>query len=219
MAHDRSYDYSFKLLVVGDSGVGKTCMILRHVEQQFAASYISTIGIDSKVKIMNLDGLKIRLQIWDTAGQERFRTLTSAYYRGAMGVLLLYDMTNSKTFDNVRDWLQNIDDHASPDVIKVLVGNKKDLVDTREVETARARDLAATHGIPFFESSAKSGENVDECFLAAAKLIYELRRKQEKRTVFDSPSSGGTVSRQPSTIRVEAARAGNQQQDGGGCSC
>ncbi|KAK5979459.1 hypothetical protein GCK32_002629, partial [Trichostrongylus colubriformis] len=109
----KTYDYLFKLLLIGDSGVGKTCVLFRFSDDSFNNSFISTIGIDFKIRTIDLDGKKIKLQIWDTAGQERFRTITTAYYRGAMGIMLVYDITNEKSFDNIKNWIRNIEEHAS----------------------------------------------------------------------------------------------------------
>merc|ERR1719186_447292 len=105
----KTYDYLFKLLLIGDSGVGKTCVLFRFSEDAFNATFISTIGIDFKIRTIELDGKKIKLQIWDTAGQERFRTITTAYYRGAMGIMLVYDITNEKSFDNIKNWIRNME--------------------------------------------------------------------------------------------------------------
>ena len=145
----KTYDYLFKLLLIGDSGVGKTCVLFRFSEDAFNATFISTIGnlpvnqghltellllgIDFKIRTIELDGKKIKLQIWDTAGQERFRTITTAYYRGAMGIMLVYDITNEKSFDNIKNWIRNIEEHASADVEKMILGNKCDMNDRRQV--------------------------------------------------------------------------------------
>uniref|UniRef100_A0A2K5R775 small monomeric GTPase n=1 Tax=Cebus imitator TaxID=2715852 RepID=A0A2K5R775_CEBIM len=112
----KTYDYLFKLLLIGDSGVGKTCVLFRFSEDAFNSTFISTIGIDFKIRTIELDGKRIKLQIWDTAGQERFRTITTAYYRGAMGIMLVYDITNEKSFDNIRNWIRNIEE-----VLSVLI--------------------------------------------------------------------------------------------------
>ncbi|KAL4341336.1 hypothetical protein GQ457_08G012770 [Hibiscus cannabinus] len=121
------YDYLIKLLLIGDSGVGKSCLLLRFSDGSFTTSFITTIGIDFKIRTVELDGKRIKLQIWDTAGQERFRTITTAYYRGAMGILLVYDVTDESSFNNIRNWIRNIEQHASDNVNKILVGNKADM--------------------------------------------------------------------------------------------
>lgn len=121
------YEYLVKLLLIGDSGVGKSCLLLRFSDDSFTTSFITTIGIDFKIRTIELDGKRVKLQIWDTAGQERFRTITTAYYRGAMGILLVYDVTDKATFENIRNWIKNIELHASNNVNKMLIGNKADM--------------------------------------------------------------------------------------------
>uniref|UniRef100_A0A4W5M2F7 Ras-related protein Rab-13 n=1 Tax=Hucho hucho TaxID=62062 RepID=A0A4W5M2F7_9TELE len=137
----KTYDYLFKLLLIGDSGVGKTCVLFRFSEDAFNSTFISTIGIDFKIRTIELDGKKIKLQIWDTAGQERFRTITTAYYRGAMGIMLVYDITNEKSFENIKNWIRNIEEHASADVEKMVLGNKCDINDKRQVSKERGEKL------------------------------------------------------------------------------
>ena len=129
----KSYDLLFKLLLIGDSGVGKTSLLLGYSDNNFNNNFIPTIGIDFKIKTIELHGKKIKLQIWDTAGQERFISITTSYYRGAMGIMLVYDVTNSKSFDNISKWLRNIQEHSNPDVEKIILGNKCDMEDRRVV--------------------------------------------------------------------------------------
>ncbi|CAH0702846.1 unnamed protein product [Spodoptera exigua] len=146
-------------------------------EQARASSYTYLLqGIDFKQKIINLDGVPIKLQIWDTAGQERFRTLTTAYYRGAMGIILMYDITNLESFNHLSYWLRNIQEYASPDVIKVLVGNKCDVHENhRAVPKERGQKIADDFDMPFFEVSCKSNINIEEAFLTLARKIREYR--------------------------------------------
>jgi len=145
-----TYDFLIKLLLIGDSGVGKSCLLLRFSDDSFTPSFITTIGIDFKIKTIDLDGKRIKLQIWDTAGQERFRTITTAYYRGAMGILLVYDTTDEQSFQNIRNWIRNIEQHAADNVDKILVGNKCDMISEKVVETSRGKALAEEYGIEFF---------------------------------------------------------------------
>jgi len=165
------YDYLFKLLLIGDSGVGKSCLLLRFADDTYTESYISTIGVDFKIRTVELDGKTIKLQIWDTAGQERFRTITSSYYRGAHGIIIVYDITDVESFNNVRQWLFEIDRFASEQVNKLLVGNKSDLVNKRSVTHETAAEFAEGLGIPFLETSAKNSTNVEEAFLTMAAQI------------------------------------------------
>jgi len=168
-----AYDYLIKLLLIGDSGVGKSCLLLRFAEDSYTPSFITTIGIDFKIRTIELDGKKIKLQIWDTAGQERFRTITTAYYRGAMGILLVYDVTDEKTFNNIRNWIRNIEKHATESVNKILIGNKCDMVDKKVIDAERGKALADEFGIKFVETSAKNSINVEEAFITLAKAIKE----------------------------------------------
>ncbi|KAG5501425.1 hypothetical protein JKF63_03238 [Porcisia hertigi] len=165
------YDYLFKLLLIGDSGVGKSCLLLRFADDSYTDSYISTIGVDFKIRTLNLDGKVIKLQIWDTAGQERFRTITSSYYRGAHGIIIVYDTTDMESFNNVKTWLSEIEKYASENVNKILVGNKCDLVTKKVVDTQMAQDFANSLGIPFLETSAKNSTNVEEAFMQMASSI------------------------------------------------
>ncbi|CAM8952426.1 unnamed protein product [Rhodiola kirilowii] len=168
------YDYLIKLLLIGDSGVGKSCLLLRFSDDSFTTSFITTIGIDFKIRTVELDGKRIKLQIWDTAGQERFRTITTAYYRGAMGILLVYDVTDESSFNNIKNWIRNIEQHASDNVNKILVGNKADMDESkRAVPTAKGQALADEYGIKFFETSAKTNLNVEQVFFSIARDIKE----------------------------------------------
>jgi len=177
-----SYDFLIKLLLIGDSGVGKSCLLLRFSDDSFTTSFITTIGIDFKIKTIELEGKRIKLQIWDTAGQERFRTITTAYYRGAMGILLVYDVTDEQSFLNIRNWIKNIEQHAADGVDKILIGNKADMEADKRVDTAAGQALASEYSIKFFETSAKNNTNVVECFVAIAKDI--------KKRLMDNPTPG-----------------------------
>ncbi|XP_029963975.1 ras-related protein ORAB-1-like [Salarias fasciatus] len=167
------YDYLFKLLLIGDSGVGKSCLLLRFADDSYTDSYISTIGVDFKIRTVDMDGKTVKLQIWDTAGQERFRTITSSYYRGAHGIIIVYDVTEQESFDSVKRWLEEIERYACENVSRLLVGNKADLVGRKTVAAAAAQDLASSLNIPFMETSAKSSQNVERCFLAMASEIHQ----------------------------------------------
>lgn len=185
------YDYLIKLLLIGDSGVGKSCLLLRYSDDSFTSSFITTIGIDFKIKSIMCGDAKVKLQIWDTAGQERFRTITTAYYRGAMGILLVYDVSDENSFNNVRNWMRQIDQNAAENVNRVLIGNKCDVdASERKVATEKGRALADEYKIKFFETSAKLNVNVDEAFMAIAKDIVD--RLKENPDHYGS--SGGSIS-------------------------
>ncbi|CAL8086554.1 unnamed protein product [Calicophoron daubneyi] len=181
----KSYDVLFKLLLIGDSGVGKTCLLFRYVEDTFSSSFISTIGIDFKIKTIELEGKKIKLQIWDTAGQERFQTITASYYRGAMGIMLVYDITSRNTFENIDRWMGNIQSLASHDVEKLVVANKSDMDYRRAVSIEEGENMARNYGVSFLETSAKTGRNVAAAFetLTMAILKKTPPREPEGPTV------------------------------------
>ncbi|XP_005081671.1 ras-related protein Rab-26 isoform X2 [Mesocricetus auratus] len=172
------YDVAFKVMLVGDSGVGKTCLLVRFKDGAFlAGTFISTVGIDFRNKVLDVDGTKVKLQIWDTAGQERFRSVTHAYYRDAHALLLLYDITNKDSFDNIQAWLTEIQEYAQQDVVLMLLGNKVDSTQERVVKREDGEKLAKEFGLPFMETSAKTGLNVDLAFTAIAK---ELKQRSTK---------------------------------------
>ena len=191
------YDYLFKLLLIGDSGVGKSCLLLRYTDETYQESYISTIGVDFKIKTIELDGKVIKLQIWDTAGQERFRTITSSYYRGAHGIIVVYDVTDQESFNNVKVWLQEIDRYANENVTKLLVGNKSDLTSKKVVDYETAKAFADELGIPFLETSAKSAANVEQSFMTMAAEIKKRMASQPvmaKNTNTVKPGEGRSLS-------------------------
>jgi len=151
-------------------------LLLRFADDTYTETYISTIGVDFKIRTITLDGKTIKLQIWDTAGQERFRTITSSYYRGANGIIIVYDVTNRESFHNVQLWLKEIDRYASEGVCKLLVGNKSDMITKKQVEFQTGKEFADSLGIPFLETSAKNSTNVENAFITMASEI-------KKRTV------------------------------------
>ncbi|RXN07558.1 ras-related ORAB-1-like protein [Labeo rohita] len=171
MAYDS--DYLFKLLLIGDSGVGKSCLLLRFADDTYTESYISTIGVDFKIRTIEMEGKTVKLQIWDTAGQERFRTITSSYYRGAHGIIIVYDVTEQESFNNVKQWLEEIDRYACENVSKLLVGNKSDLASKKVVDFTTAKEFAESLKIPFLETSAKNANNVEKAFLTMASEIQK----------------------------------------------
>ncbi|KAJ8917324.1 hypothetical protein NQ315_002346 [Exocentrus adspersus] len=177
---NRDYDHLFKLLIIGDSGVGKSSLLLRFSDNTFTGSYITTIGVDFKIKTVNVNGQKVKLQIWDTAGQERFRTITSTYYRGTHGVIVVYDVTNGESFANVKRWLHEIEQNCDL-VDKVLVGNKNDTPERKVVLTEDAQRFASTMNIQLFETSAKDNINVEEMFMAITRLVLKSKLELIKR--------------------------------------
>lgn len=180
-APSRSYDMIMKLLLVGDSGVGKSCLLLRFVEDKFNPLFITTIGIDFKIRTIESKGKKIKLQVWDTAGQERFRTITTAYYRGAMGIVLIYDVTDARTFENVRNWFDTVTQHANEDAQIFLVGNKSDDQENRQVLPEQGQQLAQLLKIPFLEASAKTKDNVESIFYELAGIIQDKHVETDQK--------------------------------------
>jgi len=199
------YDYLFKLLLIGDSGVGKSCLLLRFADDTYTESYISTIGVDFKIRTINLDGKCVKLQIWDTAGQERFRTITSSYYRGAHGIIVVYDVTDRETFNNVKQWLHEIERYANENVNKLLVGNKCDLETRRQVKAEMGTELAESLNIEFMETSAKSKQNVDKAFETMAAQIKARMKNQ--------PMGGGKVN----STKLGKGKSVQAQGQGGCC--
>jgi len=188
----RDYDHLFKLVLIGDSGAGKSCLLLRFADDAFTDSYITTIGVDFRFKTIPVDKKTIKLQIWDTAGQERFRTITSAYYRGADGIILVYDTTDRESFMHVDDWLNEVNRYVSESTCKILIGNKCDNTSERQIETQEGRKKAEDLGIAFIEASAKDGTNVEAAFqMMSGELITKKAQQsaQEKKT----GSGGGGV--------------------------
>lgn len=200
------YDFLIKLLLIGDSGVGKSCLLLRFCDDAWTPSFITTIGIDFKIRTIELDGKRIKLQIWDTAGQERFRTITTAYYRGAMGILLVFDVTDERSFNNVRTWHSNVEQHATEGVNKILIGNKCDWEESKKVVTQQqAYELAEELGIPYLETSAKSSINVDEAFFTLARQIKKrLLDNAAPSPTASTPNSGSA------SVNVASGNASNE---------
>mmetsp|Transcript_68038 Transcript_68038/g.61152 ORF Transcript_68038/g.61152 Transcript_68038/m.61152 type:complete len:202 (-) Transcript_68038:364-969(-) len=169
----REFDHLFKLVLIGDASVGKTSLLLRFADDSFEDNYISTVGVDFRFRTVTVDNELVKLQIWDTAGQERFRTITSAYYRGANGVILVYDITNNETFQHVQDWLDEVHKAAGESVTKLVVGNKADLIQQRQVNESQASQYADSVNASFIETSAKTAVNVDKSFLIIAKQLVK----------------------------------------------
>ena len=177
MKSNHKIDYLFKLLILGESGVGKTCLLLRYVDDSFTANYLTTIGIDFKIKIIKLKNKLIKLQIWDTAGQERFRNIGKMFYKGAHGIILTYDVTDENSFKNIRNWIKQIEENAPTNVCKILVGNKCDKPD-RKITKSQGQNLAEDYNMSFFETSAKTRQNINEVFNFLTEEI--LKTDKEK---------------------------------------
>ena len=180
MSEKKQKELLYKILLLGDSSVGKTCFLMRYADNTFQEIHMSTIGLDYKLKSVQLDDGKIvKIQIWDTAGQDRFRSITKNYYKGAHGIILIYDVTSRKTFDSVKNWISQIKEEVSDKVNIILVGNKIDDVQNRKVTFDEGEKMASSFGLPFFETSAKSGVNIDTTFNELVKKTVETYSKSE----------------------------------------
>ena len=174
---DYDYDYLIKVVIIGNSGVGKSCMLTRFADQTYTDEYISTIGVDFKIRTVYIDDKVVKLQLWDTAGQERFRTITTSYYRGAQGIVIVYDVCDRDSFNQVPSWLTEVKRYAQGDVPMLLVGNKVDLKNQIQVNSEEGKELAERSGMLFVETSAKSNINITQAFL---KLAREIKDGYEK---------------------------------------
>ena len=174
---DEDYDFIFKVLLLGNSDVGKSSLLLRYVDSVWNDAFVPTIGVDFKVKTLNINNKNVKMQIWDTAGQERFRTVVSTYFKGAHGILLLYDVTNKDSFKNLESWLIEIEKNSNQKVLKILIGNKCDLTEEREITAEEGKAFALRNGMEFMETSAKMNTNVTEAFETLGKLMIEFNSK------------------------------------------
>lgn len=204
---NNDYDYLFKILLIGDSGVGKSSLLMRFVDDAFAESYISTIGVDFKIRTMEINGKIIKMQIWDTAGQERFRTITSSYYRGAHAILIVYDVTDAESFRNIEMWIsecEKCENYANSNIIKIMIGNKTDC-NKKVVTYEMGRALADKYGMEFLETSAKNGNNVEKAFVTTGEKLYEKMQKEKPQRI---PRR---------TMNPIELRSGTQISNGGCC--
>jgi len=171
---DDDYDYLFKVVLIGDSGLGKSNLLSRFTRNEFSLESKSTIGVEFATRSIIVDGKTIKAQIWDTAGQERYRAITSAYYRGAVGALLVYDITRHTTFESVERWLKELQDHTDNNIVVMLVGNKADLRHLRAVSTEDSQALAERESLYFMETSALESTNVENAFTQVLTQIYRI---------------------------------------------
>ncbi|KAE8723899.1 Ras-related protein YPTC6 [Hibiscus syriacus] len=186
---DDEYDYLFKVVLIGDSGVGKSNLLSRFTRNEFCLESKSTIGVEFATRTLQVEGRTVKAQIWDTAGQERYRAITSAYYRGALGALLVYDVTKPTTFENVNRWLKELRDHADPNIVIMLIGNKTDLKHLRAVSTEDAQTYAEKEGLSFIETSALDATNVEKAFQTILSEIYRIISKKSLSSDEPAPTS------------------------------
>ncbi|CAO3568389.1 unnamed protein product [Mortierella alpina] len=173
MSSSFNYDYIIKYIIIGDTGVGKSCLLLQFTDKRFQPAHDLTIGVEFGARFVSVAGKQIKLQIWDTAGQESFRSITRSYYRGAAGALLVYDITRRDTFKHLTTWLEDARQHANANTTIMLIGNKSDLEAKRAVTYEEGEAFAKANGLFFMETSAKTSANVEEAFVETATNIYE----------------------------------------------
>ncbi|NXB48631.1 RAB43 protein, partial [Leucopsar rothschildi] len=202
---EESYDFLFKLVLIGDASVGKTCLVQRFKTGAFSERQGSTIGVDFTMKSLEIQGKRVKLQIWDTAGQERFRTITQSYYRSANGAILAYDISKRGSFQSIPRWIEDVRKYAGSNIVQLLIGNKSDLSGLREVQLAEAQSLAERYDniICAIETSAKDSSNVEEAFV---KMATELMMRH-----------GGPMISEKNTdsIKLDSKDVG----EGWGCGC
>ncbi|KAK6159666.1 hypothetical protein DH2020_003047 [Rehmannia glutinosa] len=186
---DEEYDYLFKIVLIGDSGVGKSNLLSRFTRNEFCLESKSTIGVEFATRTLQVEGRTVKAQIWDTAGQERYRAITSAYYRGALGAILVYDVTKPTTFENVSRWLKELRDHADSNIVIMLIGNKTDLKHLRAVATEDAQGFAEKEGLSFIETSALEATNVEKAFQTILSEIYRIISKKSLSSDDPAPTS------------------------------
>lgn len=197
---DDEYDYLFKVVLIGDSGVGKSNLLSRFTRNEFNLESKSTIGVEFATRSIVVNNKTIKAQIWDTAGQERYRAITSAYYRGAVGALLVYDIAKHLTYENVERWLRELRDHADQNIVIMLVGNKSDLRHLRAVPTDEAKNFSERNNLSFIETSALDSTNVESAFHNILTEIYKIVSQKQIR---DSPDDDNSPSSNVQTIHVQ----------------
>jgi len=208
---EEEYDYLFKVVLIGDSGVGKSNLLSRFTRNEFCLESKSTIGVEFATRTLHVEGKIIKAQIWDTAGQERYRAITSAYYRGALGAVLVYDVSKPTTFENISRWLKELRDHADSNIRIMLVGNKTDLRHLRAVTTVDAQNFAEAEGLSYIETSALEATNVEEAFQLILGDIYRAISKKPMASDESAAGAAGGV-KEGKTINVAAGEAAAEKK-------
>uniref|UniRef100_A0A2P2JLV5 GTP-binding family protein n=2 Tax=Rhizophora mucronata TaxID=61149 RepID=A0A2P2JLV5_RHIMU len=191
--YNQKIDYVFKIVLIGDSSVGKSQLLARFTRNEFNIDSKATIGVEFQTKTLVIDQKTVKAQIWDTAGQERYRAVTSAYYRGSVGAMLVYDITKRQSFDHVAKWLEELREHADNNIVVMLIGNKSDLRTLQAVPTEDAKEFAQKENIFFMETSALEATNVESAFLSVLTEIYRIVSKKAL-VANDEHESGGDSS-------------------------
>ncbi|GBG27328.1 Ras-related protein Rab-11B [Hondaea fermentalgiana] len=214
----RDYDYLFKLVLVGDSGVGKTCLLSQYRRGEFNYDTKHTIGVEFATKELQVQDKTIKCQIWDTAGQERYRAITKAYYRGAVAALLVYDITDRETFTNLKRWLSEVQSHADRDIKLMVVGNKSDMEDSRAVSPDEGRAFAEQHNLYFVEASALKGDAVSFAFESLVEKVFEHHVTRVRALEAESkPGDDGEVRLEGETVDISKESAAGQNAAAGSC--
>lgn len=212
-----SYDYMFKYIIIGDTGVGKSCLLLQFTDKRFRTDHDLTIGVEFGARLISIDGKAIKLQIWDTAGQESFKSITRSYYRGAIGALLVYDVSRRETFNHLEHWLREAKEHDRDDrMVIMLIGNKSDLVNQREVSEEEGRRFAQEHNLHFIETSAKTAQNVEQAFINTAREINN-NIENGKYNLNDDASHGIKIGLPAPQNNYGGGQASSYRQESGGC--
>ena len=183
----------FKILLLGDSGVGKSSIILRYIDNMFSTNLMNSIGVDFKLKNIQVENKKVKLQIWDTAGQERFRAITTSYYKGAQAIVIVYDVTDKDSFDHLKNWISDIEKFGKDGVMRILVGNKNDLVEKRLVSEEQGREFAKKFGMEFMETSAKDALNIVDLFVSTTKNFISKQNSNPLKVSSISFSNEGVM--------------------------
>ncbi|CAC9525607.1 putative ras-related protein rab-2a [Leishmania infantum JPCM5] len=207
-------NYVFKYIIIGDSGVGKSCLLLQFTDKRFEPLHDLTIGVEFGARLISIQGKSVKLQIWDTAGQESFRSITRSYYRGASGALLVYDVTRRDTFTHLQSWLEDAKANANTALVIMLIGNKCDLESKRQVSREEGEAFARCNGLMFMETSAKTSQNVDDAFLQTAALIYD----NVQLGMIDASVVSGRPGTQVNNAHLQNALANNNNRNSG-CAC
>ncbi|KAK4764101.1 hypothetical protein SAY87_013539 [Trapa incisa] len=207
---DHEYDYLFKIVLIGDSGVGKSNILSRYTRNEFSLESKSTIGVEFATRTLQVEGKTVKAQIWDTAGQERYRAITSAYYRGAVGALLVYDITKRQSFDNVLRWLRELRGHADSNIVIMMVGNKSDLSHLRAVQKSDGLSLAERETLSFLETSALDATNIEKAFQTIMLEIYHIINK--KALAAQQAAGAAAIPGQGTTINVADMSASSQNK-------
>jgi small GTP-binding protein len=203
------YQYIFKLILIGNSGVGKSSIIQRYMKNTFEESYKCTIGVDFLMKTLNLNGKTVKLQLWDTAGQEKYKSMVASYYRGANVALVVFDITNHASFDSLPVWIENYYKNGPEEKNIILIGNKKDMEESRQVTRQEAEIFSETNNMMYFETSAKEGDNIEYIFTYAAEKLLEYYGKPDENNIKRQMNNNDKLQSQSFTeIRIEEHKKG-----------